>query len=177
MSARKVVDFLILRSAFTQRNVTSILLVGLFFGVFILAGGKITTVPPKSLKSGNTFGGVATRDGENESAEQQPPQMDGAGMEKAKPEEILGIDENPDLAAREKVQQKKGSRFDPSSGDEDPAEEELSEAGLVDGVDMTNHREEFMLKRNEKRKEDTLAHIEERLNIKRRDKAKFAKEE
>jgi hypothetical protein len=45
MGARKVVDFLLLRSVMTKKNFSSIGLVALFFGVYVLFGGKVVWVP------------------------------------------------------------------------------------------------------------------------------------
>ncbi len=56
MNVNKVVSFLLLRPAFTGRNVTSLGLVALFFAVYVAAGGKITTVP--TMKTGGSFGSV-----------------------------------------------------------------------------------------------------------------------
>ncbi|MCB0358084.1 MAG: hypothetical protein KDD44_00555 [Bdellovibrionales bacterium] len=58
MKARQVVDFLLLRPAFNARNVTSIGLVGLFFAVYVLAGGKISAVP--KIQSPDQFGGISS---------------------------------------------------------------------------------------------------------------------
>jgi len=58
MPARKVLHFLTLRPAFSTRNLTSLLLVGVFFGVYYLAGGRVTSVP--RVESGATFGSVST---------------------------------------------------------------------------------------------------------------------
>ncbi len=56
MKAKKVLDFLILRPAFSSRNLTSILLVALFFGVYVLAGGKVTM---PNVKQGQNFGSIS----------------------------------------------------------------------------------------------------------------------
>lgn len=56
MNAKKVVSFLLLRPAFTGRNVTSLGLVAVFFAVYVAAGGKVTTVP--KMNAGASFGSV-----------------------------------------------------------------------------------------------------------------------
>ena len=52
MNAKKVAGFFLMKPAFTQRNITSVGLVALFFVVYILMGGKVTTELPKVNKSG-----------------------------------------------------------------------------------------------------------------------------
>ena len=56
MGMKKVVDFLIFRPAFTQRNITSLGLVGIMFGVYAMCGGKVTWAP--KLQRGSSFGSV-----------------------------------------------------------------------------------------------------------------------
>lgn len=60
MNAKKLVSYVLCLSAFKIRNITSILLVVFFFGVYVMAGGKITT-PPK-VGSPDGFGGLAPAD-------------------------------------------------------------------------------------------------------------------
>lgn len=56
MEKKKIADFLLMRPMFTVRNVTSIGLVAVFFCVYIMAGGKITTIP--NIERDQNFGGV-----------------------------------------------------------------------------------------------------------------------
>ena len=57
MKARKVVEFLLLKPAFTSRNISSVLLVGVFFALYVMAGGKVTWVP-KVNAHGGAFGSM-----------------------------------------------------------------------------------------------------------------------
>ncbi|MCB0344389.1 MAG: hypothetical protein KDD66_04705 [Bdellovibrionales bacterium] len=72
MKVNKVVSFLLLRPAFTGRNVTSLGLVAVFFMVYVLAGGKITTVP--TMKPGGSFGSVESAGSPALPGTQQNPQ-------------------------------------------------------------------------------------------------------
>lgn len=58
MDKKKIVEFLILRPAFTIRNFTSIGLVLVFFGIYVLAGGKVTLIPKDP--TGENFGSVSS---------------------------------------------------------------------------------------------------------------------
>ena len=57
MKTRKVVEFLLLKPAFTSRNISSVLLVGVFFAIYVMAGGKVTWVPKVNARGG-AFGSV-----------------------------------------------------------------------------------------------------------------------
>lgn len=54
---KQVVGFLLLKGAFTSRNITSIGLVLLFFGIYVASGGKLASLP--NVSSTNQFGGVS----------------------------------------------------------------------------------------------------------------------
>lgn len=56
---RRVLDFLLLRPAFTGRNLFSIFLVMLFVGVYIASGGRVHSIP--KIKPGSQFGAVETQ--------------------------------------------------------------------------------------------------------------------
>ena len=55
--AKRFLGFLFFRSAMTQRNLTSLGLVGLFVLFYLLAGGKCVRVP--DVRPGTSFGSVA----------------------------------------------------------------------------------------------------------------------
>jgi len=55
MRGKRVLEFVLLKPAFSSRNLTSLLLVAIFFGVYVLAGGKVE-VP--DVKQGANFGTV-----------------------------------------------------------------------------------------------------------------------
>jgi hypothetical protein len=56
MKGKKVLEFILLKPAFSSRNLTSLLLVAIFFAVYVLAGGKVE-VP--DVKQGSNFGSVS----------------------------------------------------------------------------------------------------------------------
>lgn len=108
MNAKKVVNFLVLRPAFTSRNLTSIGLVVLFFLIYVLSGGKVTWAPNMKSARDAGFGGVtdpgaATPLRQNE----LPVRANVAGSERitgdiAEPSEVVGRGEvktEPDLGA------------------------------------------------------------------------------
>lgn len=64
MNAKKILNFLLFRSALSSRNLSSLALVALFFGVYVAAGGKIAPIPVKPDKP-NSFSGTATGDKED----------------------------------------------------------------------------------------------------------------
>lgn len=53
---KKVLGFLFLKGAMTSRNLTSLGLVALFFGVYVASGGKIAALP--NLEASGNFGGI-----------------------------------------------------------------------------------------------------------------------
>ena len=60
MNVKKTIQFLFLKPAFTSRNVTSILLVGVFFGVYIVSGGSVRSIP--KVTPGDGFGIVQAKE-------------------------------------------------------------------------------------------------------------------
>ena len=58
MDKRRIRDFLLLKPAVSSRNLTSLLLVAIFFGVYVAAGGKVSTIP--EVAPGEGFGTVTS---------------------------------------------------------------------------------------------------------------------
>jgi hypothetical protein len=56
MKAKKVLSFLLLAPAFNSKNLTSILLVVIFFLLYCAAGGKVSWVP--DVQRGGGFGSI-----------------------------------------------------------------------------------------------------------------------
>ncbi len=165
MSAKKVAGFLLCRSAFTQRNATSILLVALFFAVYVMAGGKVTTKLP-SMPSGAAggFGGIGSGDA---LAAKQQAQAAMPELTQDESKDVLGIKKSADRKKRQEAINKRGRLFTPEeikSAEQEPVDED----GLVEGADFTNRREQWRLERAEKKPSDSLSAIEERLKIRRR---------
>jgi len=157
MRGKQVVDFLILRSAFTRRNFTSLFLVGVFFAVYVLSGGKVTTKLPKMKETGS-FGNVESpRSDADVSAEE--------AAERQKAKEILGMTESQDRQQRENSVNGRGRLF--SAEVDGAADEPIDPNGLIQ-PDDSNRKEEAKLRKLERRQQDSLLAIEERLKIKRK---------
>lgn len=165
MNAKKVVNFLVLRSAFTQRNVTSLGLVGIFFVVYLISGGKVTlnSLPP--IQRSDSFGGVVVENPPSTGAEALRLGPDGR-MEQDQSKALLGVTTNEDRAAREQEIIKRG-RLVEGLAEEEGTDETVDKAGLVQGDLTENRYEEARLKRKERKKEDSLSAIEERLKSRR----------
>ena len=160
MSARRVANFLLLRPAFSRRNFTSLFLVGVFVGVYIMSGGKISTAVPRYQDQG-TFGGGATVPGE---APATAPVVVDPEVAKQDALKQLGVVSSEDREARQDTINKRGRLFD---GEEEAVEQPIDKSGLIKGV-TGNEKEELKLRKQEKRRTDSFSMIEERLNIKRK---------
>jgi len=68
---RHVKDVLLLKPAMTSRNMVTVLLVALMFGVYVASGGKVTTVP--QVRPGEGFGTVDRDPAEQALSQQQSP--------------------------------------------------------------------------------------------------------
>lgn len=153
MNARKVLSFVLCSSAFTKRNISSLGLVGFFFLVYILAGGKIDTAIPSPSKLG-AFG----------SGESDNP----LGMIKGSKDdssEVLGINDTKDRAEKEGVALSKGRVFSDEERDT-LASEKIDHSGLVDGsaANRPSRTEQRAIQRTTKKEVDPLLAIEERLH-------------
>ena len=163
---KRVMEFATCRSAFSQRNITSILLVALFFGVYVMAGGKISTKVP-SYEEMNRLGGGLSGPAVSNNKEEAALGTVSGGQEQLDIERsrsILGEKPSNDRAAREVLRQRKGTLFT----DEEVVEgekEKIKKEGLISGVDFTTRREKWLLEKSEKKPEDSLSRIEERLKI------------
>ncbi len=174
MSVKKTVNFLILRPVFNQKNFTSIGFVALAFGLYSLAGGGVPTTPP-SLKSGETFGEID--DGTKRTladigvgagaADASLTEPVDSRVDRVQAESIIGIKPSEDASQRERQINRRGRLFDPDTDDSGEGRERLDKDGLVKGVDTRSHRDEWIMLRSEKRKQDTLAAIEDRLDVRR----------
>lgn len=175
MNAKKIAGFLMMRPAFTQRNLTSVGLVALFFFAYILMGGKITTDLPEVSKDGAFgSGGVdavfGTKDTTKNSDERATASEKTTPSEvtKSNPRDILGINQSKEREERGRAAL--GTRF--FSEDEQKAfeDEPLDKDGLVSGVEIKRRKIDWNKKREERmmQKRDNLSDIEERLNIRKR---------
>ncbi|MCB0322085.1 MAG: hypothetical protein KDD69_00895 [Bdellovibrionales bacterium] len=164
MNAKKVVNFLICRSAFSQRNMTSMLLVFVFIGVYAAAGGKITTTLPK-MEGAGLLGGARTAKGVDVPGAME--ESTSPDLTKRESKSVLGIVPTDDQQARREEINQRGRLFTPDEVDE-AQDEPIDREGLVQGKDFTSRRDQWKLEQAEKRPTDSLEAIEERLQIRRR---------
>lgn len=157
MKGKRVVDFLLVRPAFTQRNVSTLLLVGVFVGVYTLAGGKVTLKVPAIDTAESQFGGIS-------GAEQKEAADKLANTEQAA--RVLGMKPTDEQTARDETVNARGKLFDPAV-DADPNEAKLDKEGLLGNDPNARDAEEAKLRKYEKHRADSLSAIEERLNINR----------
>lgn len=158
MNGRKVVDFLVLRSAFTRRNFTSVFLVLMFVSVYIMSGGKISTAVPR-FPEGGAFGVPADP---NRAAAAAAAAAAEAELKEKEAMKVLGVIPTEEQQAREQALNNRGTLFEEEAGEEKP----LDKKGLLAG-DTTNRRQEAKLRKLEKKPSDAFSAIEERLKIKR----------
>lgn len=147
MNAKKIFGFLFCSSAFTKRNISSVGLVGIFFLVYILAGGRIETKLPSAATAGMFGSADALR---NESSKQ-----------------ILGIAPTQNRATREQSGLERGRIFTNDDAEQD-ANDQIDKDGLIKGQErvFNTERERRETEKNERYKRDEVdpfAALEERL--------------
>jgi hypothetical protein len=164
MNAKKLVGFLLLRPAFTQRNFTSIFLVCVFAAVYIMMGGKVTT-GPASVKNLDGFGGVSLKDQQSSQESESEVEEGSSNSRDKKLEAVLGAKPSSERVARGRANLG-WNKF--SEEEQEAKEAPLDKEGLIQGSQLeSSRRQEAMFKYSEKKPGDSLSSIEERLNIKR----------
>ncbi|HMO19058.1 MAG TPA: hypothetical protein PKA63_13205 [Oligoflexia bacterium] len=152
--AKKVLGFLVCAPAFTKRNMTSMALVGVFFFVYILAGGKIDTQLPSNTRGG-AFGGVDAGDENGGILFPSSSTND--------PGKVLGHESSAERRIRENSGHMKGRIFTDDEADQ-AYEDPIDRSRLLEGREIKrSSREERTMNRYEKRKVDPLDAIQERL--------------
>ncbi len=158
MNAKKVVGFLVCKDAFTQRNISSVLLVAVFFGVYVFAGGKVTTSIPELRGAA----GLGATDLPGRARLPNPAEADKIPT----PEEskaILGLSDSKERAERENRQTNRYKLFteeDAKELESDP----IDPKGLIKGAQFgPSRREQLKIEKQEKKQTDQLSEIEERL--------------
>jgi hypothetical protein len=159
MNAKKVLSFLLCTPAFTRRNITSLLLVGGFFFVYVLAGGKIDTELPNA-KNANSFGGA----GLGISGQDSSSNQDAGVQREGAPRQILGEVTPRERRARESASHMKGRIFTDEDA-EIAAQESHDRSGLIQGRYRSPESvlEQRAIEKSRKRAPDPLEAIEERL--------------
>jgi hypothetical protein len=174
MNGKKVLGFLLCRSAFTQRNLTSIGLVVIFFVVYVLAGGKITTGVPSmkeleqrkaAVESSSRETILSDKKGLLET-EDTPKETELLDLSEKDSKKVLGIVPSKERRAREASLLTEGRLF--TEEERAKAEKErINSSGLIKGEKFVSRREQLMLDKSEKKPKDSLTAIEERLKIRR----------
>lgn len=154
MNAKKVLSFLLCTPAFTRRNITSLMLVGAFFFIYILAGGKIDTQLPNP-RNASTFGGVDL----------------GTGLlnnNKTDASQILGEETPSERRKRETASHMKGRIFTNEDADFEPETIE-DKSALIQGRYKSPESiyEKRALEKSERKAPDPFDAIEERLRQRR----------
>jgi hypothetical protein len=152
MNAKKVLSFLLCTPAFTRRNITSLLLVGGFFFVYILAGGKIATEMP-NVKQSTTFGGAGPGLSDHEQYQQSQ-----------EADKVLGEVTPDERKTRESASHMKGRIFTDEEADQSPSIV-TDRSGLIQQKYKSPQSviEQRAIERSKKRAPDPLEAIEERL--------------
>lgn len=145
MKGKKVLDFILLRPVFTQKNFSAILIVfGLMGAYMLISGQRVLNVP--NFDSSASFG---------------TPVQPAIDQEKAK--EILGVHPESDRDQRlESVAARNPLAGPDSRNDIEPVNHELGY-----DFEQQKRRQESELLKNELRKKDSLDTIAERLRISR----------
>ena len=161
MNAKKVVGTLLLKPAFTQRNITSVLLVAAFFGVYILMGGTISTELPANRANGG-FGGSSS---DKKATASKGPDVTASKAKPSSAAELLGVKRSAERVRRERASF--GPGLFSKEEREELEEEPLDPAGLVTGIKKKKSSLDRRLDKIENRRKNTdaLSAIEERLNI------------
>lgn len=153
MNAKKVLSFVLCSSAFTKRNLSSLALVGFFFFVYVLAGGKIDTAIPSPSKIGG-FGS-----GEVDDA------LGLGTVSREQSSEVLGISRSKEREERENAPLVKGRIFNKEER-EVLESEAIDKNGLIDGAESRKPSlsEQKAIEQSTRKTVDPLLAVEERLN-------------
>ena len=164
MNGKKVIGFLLCRSAFSQRNITSILLVLVFFGVYVLSGGKISMVPPALKGMGGLDSGASIDAAlKNQAGGEVREEAREEDLGKAESRSVLGLTNSQERETREDLGQTRGRMFSDNDAQQ-AAEEPIDPDGLIKGKEITSRRQQKLLQKWEKKETtDSLSAIEDRL--------------
>jgi hypothetical protein len=172
MNAKKVVGFLFMAPAFTQRNLTSVGLVVLFFVVYVLMGGKITTQLPQVSKEGvfgsggiDGFMKPAKKAATASTPEGEAAKAATAGVDKESAKDVLGINQSEEREARRRASL--GTTFFSEEERKKLEAQPIDKEGLVKGVEIKRNKIDWSKRREakENKSRDMLSDIEERLSV------------
>ena len=158
MNAKKVVGFLLCQSAFTRRNISSMALVAIFFAVYLLAGGKVsTTLPQLKNAAGLAPGNYGLRQMPGNEAQDSH-----SALSDTQSKEILGITTSKERQEQDEKQVNRYRAFDPEET-KAAEKEKVDSEGLVKGSLPTNRRERWAMEQNQQKPTDALDEIQKRL--------------
>ena len=155
MNAKKIAGFVLCKSAFTQRNMTSIGLVAAFFVVYVLAGGRVTTSLPELRNAGGL--------GPSNLSDSTDKKTEDPLLTTEESQTVLGIRESEERAKRDNSQNNRYKLFTEEETKElenKPVDSKMLVKGATFGP---SRREQLKLERQEKKDVDMLRDIEDRL--------------
>lgn len=167
INAKKVLGFLLCTPAFTRRNITSMMLVGAFFFVYILAGGKIDTELPGARKA-STFGGadsiLSGLGGSGNTGTSQNENEQGYRQNVPAARQLLGDVTPQERRVRESASHTRGRVFTDEEADV-ASQDSTDRSGLIQGRYKSPESilERRAIEKSERRSADPLDAIEERL--------------
>ncbi len=157
---KEIAKFLVCAPAFSQRNITSIGLVVIFFLVYVMAGGKVTTSLPKMPSSKSAFGVPVKKT--NSAFSNKSSNKLTNNLSKRESKSVLGEIRSAKKNDVDSKRAKIGSLF---TDDErkDLEKQEIDQDGLVKGHKFVNRKEKRILEKSQRKESDSLSLIEQRL--------------
>ncbi len=150
MNTKKVLNFLILRSAFTKSNFATVALVAMFFGLYMAFGGKVAPLP--KLDEGGNFGSINIKDEQTKNIE----------LSKSQVNKYLGLDESSDRKAREEAINQRGLLHNTDIDDlDDPLDEKDYQMQNEENLSKDEIRARRMEQAN--KKVTSISKLEQRL--------------
>ena len=151
-----IVKFLVCAPAFSQRNITSIGLVVVFFLVYVMAGGKVTTSLPKVPSSKAPFGALKKK---NKSV---PSSHNSNNLTKRESKSVIGEIRSAKRNDIDSKRAKIGSLFTDEER-KDLEKQEIDQEGLVKGHKFISRKEKRLIEKSQRKESDSLSLIEQRL--------------
>ena len=156
---KRIVKFLVCAPAFSQRNITSIGLVVVFFLVYVMAGGKVTTSLPKMPSSKAPFGSLIKK---TKSVSSNASSKSSTNLSKRESKSVIGEIRSAKRNDIDSKRAKIGSIFTDEER-RDLEQQEIDQEGLVKGHKFVNRKEKRLLEKSQRKESDSLSLIEERL--------------
>jgi hypothetical protein len=149
MKGKKALDFILLRPVFNQKNLTTVVIVIVLMGAYMMISGQRAFNLP-AFDSNGTFGNLSTN---------LPP----VAVDPERAKEILGVNPKSERDQRLENTASRDLLYGPDSHDDvEPVKHELGY-----NFEQQKKWEESELRKNELRKKDSLDTIAKRLRISR----------